>query len=138
MANDHGRFVWYELITTDTECAKAFYPNVLGWGTQEVSMPGMAYNLFTLGESSVSGLVNLPTLAEEVGAKPHWIGYVAVHDVDATAALINQLGGVVHIPPMDFPHYSRFAVPRVARAARRLIAVSEFTRGEIVELLGVP
>jgi glycosyltransferase involved in cell wall biosynthesis len=35
-------------------------------------------------------------------------------------------------------HYSRFAVPRVARAARRLIAVSEFTRGEIVELLGVP
>ena len=34
--------------------------------------------------------------------------------------------------------YSRFAVPRVARAARRLIAVSEFTRGELVELLRVP
>ncbi len=34
--------------------------------------------------------------------------------------------------------YSRFAVPRVARAARRLIAVSEFTRGEIVELVGIP
>jgi glycosyltransferase involved in cell wall biosynthesis len=33
--------------------------------------------------------------------------------------------------------YSRFAVSRVARAARRLIAVSEFTRGEVVELLGV-
>jgi glycosyltransferase involved in cell wall biosynthesis len=34
--------------------------------------------------------------------------------------------------------YSRLAVPRVARAARRLIAVSEFTRAEIVELLGIP
>src|SRR6476646_2906522 len=34
--------------------------------------------------------------------------------------------------------YSRLVVPRVARAARRLIAVSEFTCGEIVELLGVP
>jgi glycosyltransferase involved in cell wall biosynthesis len=34
--------------------------------------------------------------------------------------------------------YSRLAVPRVARAARRLIAVSEFTRDEIVELLEVP
>ena len=33
--------------------------------------------------------------------------------------------------------YSRFAVPRVARAASRLIAVSEFTRGEIVELVGI-
>ena len=34
--------------------------------------------------------------------------------------------------------YSRLAVPRVARAARRLIAVSEFTRRELVELLRVP
>jgi glycosyltransferase involved in cell wall biosynthesis len=34
--------------------------------------------------------------------------------------------------------YSRLAVPRVARAARLVIAVSEFTQGEVVELLGVP
>lgn len=33
--------------------------------------------------------------------------------------------------------YSRLAVPRVAHAAARLIAVSEFTKREIVELLGV-
>ncbi len=34
--------------------------------------------------------------------------------------------------------YSRFAVPRVAQAARRLIAVSEFTKRELVELLQLP
>jgi glycosyltransferase involved in cell wall biosynthesis len=34
--------------------------------------------------------------------------------------------------------YSRLVVPVVARAARRVIAVSEFTRRELVELLGVP
>ena len=34
--------------------------------------------------------------------------------------------------------YSRLAVPRVARAARLVIAVSEFTKREVVELLGVP
>ncbi len=34
--------------------------------------------------------------------------------------------------------YSRFAVPRVLQAARRVIAVSEFTRTELVELLGLP
>jgi glycosyltransferase involved in cell wall biosynthesis len=34
--------------------------------------------------------------------------------------------------------YSRLALPRVARAARRLIAVSEFTKRELVELLDVP
>ena len=35
-------------------------------------------------------------------------------------------------------HYSRLCVPRVARAASRIIAVSEFTKRELVELLGTP
>jgi glycosyltransferase involved in cell wall biosynthesis len=34
--------------------------------------------------------------------------------------------------------YSRLVLPRVAKAARRLIAVSEFTRRELLELLDVP
>jgi glycosyltransferase involved in cell wall biosynthesis len=34
--------------------------------------------------------------------------------------------------------YSRLALPRVARAARRVIAVSEFTKREALELLEVP
>src|SRR5581483_3765701 len=34
--------------------------------------------------------------------------------------------------------YSRFAVPRVVRAAARVIAVSEFTKLELVSLLAVP
>jgi glycosyltransferase involved in cell wall biosynthesis len=34
-------------------------------------------------------------------------------------------------------HYSRACVPRVARAASRVIAVSEFTKREVVDVLGV-
>jgi glycosyltransferase involved in cell wall biosynthesis len=34
--------------------------------------------------------------------------------------------------------YSRLALPRVVKAARRLIAVSEFTRRELLQLLDVP
>jgi glycosyltransferase involved in cell wall biosynthesis len=34
--------------------------------------------------------------------------------------------------------YSAFALPRVARAARRIIVGSEFTRAEVIELLSVP
>jgi glycosyltransferase involved in cell wall biosynthesis len=34
--------------------------------------------------------------------------------------------------------YSQFAVPRVVRAATRLIAVSEFTKRELLQLLAVP
>ena len=34
--------------------------------------------------------------------------------------------------------YSRTLLPRIARAAARIVAVSQFTRTELVELLGVP
>ena len=47
MVKHHGHFVWYELMTTDMEAAKAFYADVVGWGTQDASMPGMPYTLFT-------------------------------------------------------------------------------------------
>jgi len=110
VANYHGQFVWYELTTTDIERAKTFYAEVLGWGTQDVSMPSMGYSLFTLGKASVSGLMRLPADADKMGQKPRWIGYVRVDDVDAAAALVGQLGGAVHVPPMNFDNVSRFAV----------------------------
>ena len=37
MANSQGRFVWYELMTTDVAAAKAFYAKVVGWGTEDAS-----------------------------------------------------------------------------------------------------
>src|ERR1039457_2381117 len=98
VVDSHGRFVWYELATTDLEAAKAFYTNVVVWDAREASMPGMAYILFTAGEASVSGLMNLPEDARNIGAKPRWIGYVGVDDVDATVDRVNQLGGAVHVP----------------------------------------
>src|SRR5690242_1753665 len=32
--SDHGRFIWYELITPDTAGAKRFYGDVVGWTAQ--------------------------------------------------------------------------------------------------------
>ena len=110
MANSHGRFVWYELMTTDMEAAKAFYAEVVGWGTQDASMPGMAYTLFTAGGTSISGLMGLSEDARKSGLRPSWLGYVGVDDVDATADRIKELGGAVHVPPTDIPNISRFSV----------------------------
>jgi predicted enzyme related to lactoylglutathione lyase len=105
-----GRFVWYELMAADTESAKAFYTRVAGWGTQDGSVPGMPYTIFTDGQMPVGGLMNQPEDARKMGAPPSWIGYVAVDDVDATAERIKSLGGSVHVPPTDIPNIGRFSV----------------------------
>lgn len=101
MVDYNGRFAWYELITTDIAGAKAFYTNVMGWGTQDESTPGMAYTLFTAGSGCVSGLMDLPAEARKSGATPRWVGYVGVDNVDVTAGRFAQLGGTVYVPPTD-------------------------------------
>ena len=120
MVNSHGRFVWYELMTTDIETAKAFYANVVGWGTRDASAPGLAYSLFTTGDSPVTGLMNVPEGARRTGVTPQWMGYVGVDDVDAAVDRIKQLGGAVYVPPTDLPTISRFSVvadPQMATLA---------------------
>src|SRR3954447_20463164 len=97
-------------MTTNTGAAKAFYGAVVGWGTQDVPMPGMTYTLFTVGETHVSGLMDLPEDARNRGAPPSWVGYVAVDDVDATAEHAKRLGGAVHVPPRDIPNVGRFSI----------------------------
>jgi catechol 2,3-dioxygenase-like lactoylglutathione lyase family enzyme len=39
MANKHGAFIWYELMTRDPDAAKAFYDDVVGWNIGQ-RLPG--------------------------------------------------------------------------------------------------
>jgi uncharacterized protein len=110
LANLEGRFIWYELMTSDIEGAKAFYAKVVGWGMEDVAAPGIAYTLCIAGRASICGIMSLPQDARAIGLNPHWTGYVGVSDVDAVAGRIKKLGGVMHVPPTDIPGVSRFAV----------------------------
>jgi uncharacterized protein len=101
MVDDHGRFVWYELMTTDVAAAKTFYAKVVGWSAQEASAPGLPYTMFTAGKALIGGLMELPEEARNMGATPRWMGYVGVNDVDATADRLRRLGGAVYVPPTD-------------------------------------
>jgi len=120
MVNSHGRFVWYELMTTDLESAKAFYANIVGWRARDAATPGPAYILFAIGDSPVAGVMNLPEEARRIGVTPHWIGYVGVDDVDLAVDQTRRLGGAVRVPPANVPGVSRFSVvadPQMATLA---------------------
>lgn len=111
MAKSRGRpFVWYELLTTDVAGAKAFYGKVVDWGARNVSTPSLTYNLFTVGDAPVAGLMNLPSGVNKTGPTPYWMGYVAVDNVDATTNRIVELGGIVRVPPTDVGDLSRFSI----------------------------
>jgi predicted enzyme related to lactoylglutathione lyase len=67
MTESHGRFVWYELSTTDQKAAKKFYADVVGWGTEEAQMPGMTYTMFKQGDLQAAGMTDLQEQAKKMG-----------------------------------------------------------------------
>ncbi len=110
MTEPHGRFTWYEIRTQDPAAAAAFYGQVLSWTVRDSGMPGMTYLLLSAGTTELAGLTTLPGELAASGVPPHWGGFVAVDDVDATAEQAKSLGGTVHFPPTDIPQIGRFAV----------------------------
>jgi predicted enzyme related to lactoylglutathione lyase len=105
-----GRFVWHELLTTDTEAAIAFYTALIGWGTQAMEAGGTPYTMWMQGDRPLGGLMKLPAEAAAAGAPPNWLAYVATADVDATTARAVELGGTSLAPPQDIPGMGRFSV----------------------------
>lgn len=109
MTHETGKFVWYDIMTTEPKAAQAFYRDAVGWSAHDSGMPGMDYMLFLAGEDRVGGLMAMPADAVAAGVKPAWMGYIAVDDVDAHADRVVKAGGSIHRPPTDIPGVGRFA-----------------------------
>jgi predicted enzyme related to lactoylglutathione lyase len=108
MSDYQGKFVWYDLMTSDPKAAEAFYKTVIGWDAKDSGMTDRSYTILSVGPTMVGGLMPIPPRA--TGAKPVWMGYIGVDDVDATAAQIKAAGGLIHMGPEDIPGIGRFAV----------------------------
>jgi len=103
-ADIRGRFIWHELMTTDTDAAGAFYSRVMPWKTQPSGMPG--YTLWVMGKARAGGLMALP----EQGSGPHWLTYIGTPSVDSTLEGVQRLGGKVIKGGTDIPNVGRYAV----------------------------
>src|SRR5947207_13324 len=101
MSGHRGRFVWYELLSTDTAGAATFYGDVLGWSQHDASTAAFAYTILAAGGGPVCGLMELPLEGRRMGARPRWVGYVAVDDAAAAAERVRSSGGAVYVPPTD-------------------------------------
>lgn len=106
-----SRWFWHELMTPDPDAARPFYAAVIGFTFQAWPDPAMDYTIVnTPGGKGVGGLMKLPAEVAAMGAPPHWMGTVAVADVDAVAARCAELGGKVLNGPFDIPAVGRYAV----------------------------
>jgi len=103
-SSTHGALVWYELMTPDPDGAKAFYGAVVGWDIGD-RMPGdQDYRMIGRGDGGFAGgVLGLTGEMLQHGARPTWLGYIGVDDVDATVAQIEAQGGKTLMPAFDIP-----------------------------------
>ena len=109
--NPQGDFIWYELMTPDPEGAKAFYDAVVGWDIGEPIGGPVDYRM--IGRSDGGNAGGVLTLTDDMashGARPIWIGYINVDDVDSSVASIEKAGGKTLMAASDIPGIGRIAM----------------------------
>lgn len=106
----HGEFYWNELMTRDVEAAKAFFSATVGWSFDGMPMPDAGtYWVAKQGDKPVGGIMGMvPDVP--AGTPPHWIGYLAVDDIDARLARVASAGGQICRPAFDVPGVGRIAI----------------------------
>ena len=109
--NPGGDFIWYELITPHPEAAKAFYDAVVGWSIGEGAPEFNGYRMIGRSDGKFAGGV-LPLTSEmqQHGARPTWLGYIHVTNVDDAVSAIERAGGRALMPAFDIPNVGRIAL----------------------------
>jgi len=112
MAYTNNQFCWHGLISTDTDKAKAFYSEVMGWTLNEVQMGEDTATFFVNNDIPRAHLMDPPM----AGVPSHWNNYLRVDDVDARTQACADAGGNIIKPADDIPP-GRFSVVQTPSGA---------------------
>jgi hypothetical protein len=109
-----GQPIWYELMTPDPAAVAPFYRATLGWEIPAEGHPmpnGSQYREIRRGDGgNAGGVLTLTPGMAGGGARPGWMIYFDVEDVDASVAKAQGLGASVHMPPMTMEGVGRMAM----------------------------
>jgi uncharacterized protein len=111
-ASDQGDFIWYELMTSDAAAAGSFYSAVIkGWSFGDRVPAEVDYRMIQRSDGgNAGGVLTLNDEMKAGGARPLWLGYLHVRDVDATVAAIKRDRGQTMMEPWDQPGVGRLAM----------------------------
>ena len=99
--NEPGSITWNDLACRDTDAAKAFYTELLGWEVGEMDMGDTGtYWTFTNAGRMNGGTWDMTSMLPDE-TPPHWLNWFRVDDCAATADRVVELGGSVARPPSE-------------------------------------
>ena len=100
-----GKFVWADLVTDDALAAQKFYTALFGWKFYD-------YGGYLIGRNDdrpMCGMFQRPRPADP-NAKPRWLGYISVGNVERAKEAVTKAGGRVLATPQKMPKRGEQAV----------------------------
>jgi len=106
-----SHFIWYELLTTNADEAQHFYSDVLGWTINPRTTPEMDYRHIVASDGAgIGGMLQLTQDMQDGGARPAWLGYLSVADVDGAIRSIEVHSGSTMMKPFTVEGAGRVAM----------------------------
>lgn len=126
-----GKFVWADLVTDDVPAAQKFYGGLFGWTFRDLG----DYTIAANDERPLCGLFQRPRPADQ-SAKPRWLGYISVSNVERAKKAVTRAGGRVLAEPRKLPDRGEQAV--FADAEGAVFGVVKSSSGDPEDFLADP
>lgn len=138
MTRSTGTSTWLDLGVQDLEAAKDFYTGLFGWKFEDLGEDFHHYNLIRNNGALVGGVMDVSDMKDPQGGDTpsEWDVFLAVENVDARLAKVEEAGGTVVAPAYDVGDSGRMAL--VLDSTGALIGLWQARELEGYEFTGSP
>ena len=106
-----GHMGWLDLTVEDAPGLRDFYKQVIGWGSEAVSMGDYEdYTMVAPDGARLAGVCH--ARGSNAGLPVAWMIYINVADLDESMSHCRELGGEVVSGPRQTPGYGRYCIIR--------------------------
>ncbi len=106
LATTAGKFVWHEHVSSDPKQAEDFYTQLFAWSTELFKAGEADYTMISSGGQTHGGFGR----AMEGAPPPHWLGHVAVENLEQTIDKARSAGGRLAAGPFEMSEVGRVAI----------------------------
>ena len=122
-----GKFVWHDLLTTDSPAVEKFYAGLFGWTFEAQAGRENPYKAIRLAGVPIGGIVDVSAKKAEVPSST-WLSYVSVADVDKAVAAIRSRNGKILREPGPVGSHGMAAV--VVDPQGAILGLAKIAKGD--------
>lgn len=104
-----GKFVWYDLMTTDVSAVEKFYGELFGWEFDDSGNTDASYSVIKHNGKNIGGIFALDKTKSK-SANSQWISFLSVENMESAIDYIKKNDGKIYTKPFDLPERGTVAV----------------------------